>query len=417
MTGRQRSASASATSSCRSCPMFHANAWGLAHAAVAVRRRPRDARARPLAARRIADLIDRGAGHGRRRRAHDLDGRAARARRAATRRSLRAIPCGGSAVPKALSEALPRAARPADPAGLGDDRDQPGRLGRPASSRRSPTLRPRTSWPTCAPRVGLALLGVDFRVVEPDDRRAAARGTARARGELQVPRAVDRRRPTTTTTAPASRSPTTAGCAPATSPRSTPEGYIRLVDRTKDLIKSGGEWICSVELENEIMAHPKVAEAAVIGVPAPEVGASARWPASWSKAGRGRSTTEEVLDFLDGRGRQVVAARRRRVHRRGAEDLGRQVLQEDPARALRRLPAPRLSPSAARSRAVAELRRTRHPIARSAVGASRSAARGRRTPVRPARALPAHGGGARGIAERSEQEPAEAQRRMATKIS
>jgi fatty-acyl-CoA synthase len=47
----------------------------------------------------------------------------------------------------------------------------------------------------------------------------------------------------------------------------SPEGYIRLVDRTKDLIKSGGEWISSVELENEIMAHPKVAEAAVIAIP------------------------------------------------------------------------------------------------------------------------------------------------------
>ena len=49
-----------------------------------------------------------------------------------------------------------------------------------------------------------------------------------------------------------------------------PEGYIRLVDRTKDLIKSGGEWISSVELENELMAHPKIAEAAVIGVPHPK---------------------------------------------------------------------------------------------------------------------------------------------------
>jgi fatty-acyl-CoA synthase len=45
-----------------------------------------------------------------------------------------------------------------------------------------------------------------------------------------------------------------------------PEGYIKLVDRTKDLVKSGGEWISSVELENEIMAHPKVKEAAVIGI-------------------------------------------------------------------------------------------------------------------------------------------------------
>ena len=44
-------------------------------------------------------------------------------------------------------------------------------------------------------------------------------------------------------------------------------GSVRLVDRTKDLVKSGGEWISSVELENAIMSHPKVAEAAVIGVP------------------------------------------------------------------------------------------------------------------------------------------------------
>jgi acyl-CoA synthetase (AMP-forming)/AMP-acid ligase II len=51
----------------------------------------------------------------------------------------------------------------------------------------------------------------------------------------------------------------------------SPDGYVRLVDRTKDLIKSGGEWISSVELENHLMAHPAVAEAAVIGVP------SERW--------------------------------------------------------------------------------------------------------------------------------------------
>lgn len=45
------------------------------------------------------------------------------------------------------------------------------------------------------------------------------------------------------------------------------EGYLRIVDRTKDVIKSGGEWISSVDLENEIMAFPGVYEAAVIGIP------------------------------------------------------------------------------------------------------------------------------------------------------
>lgn len=48
------------------------------------------------------------------------------------------------------------------------------------------------------------------------------------------------------------------------------EGYMRIVDRSKDMIKSGGEWISSVELENALMGHPAVAEAAVIGVPHPK---------------------------------------------------------------------------------------------------------------------------------------------------
>src|SRR5207342_3312459 len=48
-----------------------------------------------------------------------------------------------------------------------------------------------------------------------------------------------------------------------------PEGYVKITDRTKDLIKSGGEWISSVDVENAIVAHPCVAEAAVIAVPHP----------------------------------------------------------------------------------------------------------------------------------------------------
>ncbi len=46
-----------------------------------------------------------------------------------------------------------------------------------------------------------------------------------------------------------------------------PKGFIQIKDRSKDVIKSGGEWISSVELENALMAHPAVAEAAVIAVP------------------------------------------------------------------------------------------------------------------------------------------------------
>jgi len=47
-------------------------------------------------------------------------------------------------------------------------------------------------------------------------------------------------------------------------------GYMQITDRTKDVIKSGGEWISSVELENEVMGHPEVFEAAVIAVPDPK---------------------------------------------------------------------------------------------------------------------------------------------------
>jgi fatty-acyl-CoA synthase len=48
------------------------------------------------------------------------------------------------------------------------------------------------------------------------------------------------------------------------------DGYLKLVDRTKDLIKSGGEWISSVDLENALMGHPAVAEATVIAIPHPK---------------------------------------------------------------------------------------------------------------------------------------------------
>ena len=49
-----------------------------------------------------------------------------------------------------------------------------------------------------------------------------------------------------------------------------PEGYVQIVDRSKDVIKSGGEWISSIDVENAMMAHPDVAEAAVIGLPHPK---------------------------------------------------------------------------------------------------------------------------------------------------
>ena len=78
----------------------------------------------------------------------------------------------------------------------------------------------------------------------------------------------------------------------------SPDGYIQIVDRTKDVIKSGGEWISSVELENAVMAHPKILEAAVIGLP------HSKWderPVVYAVARpefKGQVTEDEVKDFL-----------------------------------------------------------------------------------------------------------------------
>jgi fatty-acyl-CoA synthase len=77
------------------------------------------------------------------------------------------------------------------------------------------------------------------------------------------------------------------------------DGYLQLVDRAKDVIKSGGEWISSIDVENAAMGHPAVAEAAVIGVSHP----------TWQerpllivvKRGSHDVTRDELLKFLGGK--------------------------------------------------------------------------------------------------------------------
>jgi fatty-acyl-CoA synthase len=75
-----------------------------------------------------------------------------------------------------------------------------------------------------------------------------------------------------------------------------PRGFIQIKDRSKDVIKSGGEWISSVELENALMAHPAIAEAAVIAVP------DAKWderPLAVVVRREGAEVTgDELRDFL-----------------------------------------------------------------------------------------------------------------------
>jgi fatty-acyl-CoA synthase len=76
------------------------------------------------------------------------------------------------------------------------------------------------------------------------------------------------------------------------------EGFIQIVDRTKDLIKSGGEWISSVDLENAIMAYPKVAEAAVIAIPHPKWQERPLACVVPKPDFKGDITKQEILDHL-----------------------------------------------------------------------------------------------------------------------
>ncbi|MCH1600998.1 MAG: long-chain fatty acid--CoA ligase, partial [Pseudomonadales bacterium] len=79
----------------------------------------------------------------------------------------------------------------------------------------------------------------------------------------------------------------------------SPDGYLQITDRTKDVIKSGGEWISSIEIENAAVNHEDIAEAAVIG----------RYHPKWTERPllicvlqEGKSlSSEEVLEFLRGK--------------------------------------------------------------------------------------------------------------------
>ena len=77
-----------------------------------------------------------------------------------------------------------------------------------------------------------------------------------------------------------------------------PDGTLQITDRKKDLIKSGGEWISSIDLENAAVRHPEIAQAAVIGVPHEKWGER---PLLIAQPAPGASPTKEsVLEFLEG---------------------------------------------------------------------------------------------------------------------
>ena len=242
-------------------PMFHANAWGLCQAGVMAGSTlvfP----GRDLSPQNVADLIvEQGVTM-----AAGvptiwmgvlplLEGR--------DTSRLRSIVCGGSAVPRALSEAYREKVGLPILQAWGMTETSP--LASVCRIRSGLAGRPDDELADVRATQGLPIPLVEDRIVEPDTLEALP-WDGKTSGELQVrgpwiartyyndPRAADSFTPD-------------GWLRTGDVATISPEGYIHLVDRTKDLIKSGGEWISSVELENELMAHPDITEAAVIAVP------------------------------------------------------------------------------------------------------------------------------------------------------
>ncbi|MBV9282999.1 MAG: long-chain fatty acid--CoA ligase [Acidimicrobiia bacterium] len=206
--------------------------------------------------------------------------------------SLRKVICGGSAVPRSLSEAYrEKVGLPITQAWGMTETSPIASVGHIKSALRD---HPEDELADLRASQGLGAPGVDLRIVNPETGDEVP-WDGKTSGELQA------RGPWIAAdyyNDPRSRESFTADGWLRTGDVAIidAEGYIRLVDRTKDLVKSGGEWISSVELENEIMAHPKVAEAAVIGV------AHERWterPLACVVPAPGEELTkEEVIEFL-----------------------------------------------------------------------------------------------------------------------
>jgi len=272
-------------------PMFHANAWGLAHAAVAAGAdlvMPGPDLSPPSLAKLIEEervtvaagvpTIWMGV-------LPELKGRDISA--------LRAIPCGGSAVPKALSEAYREQTGMPIMQAWGMTETSPiASVGRIKST--LDAVLDEEGRAELRATVGQPSICVEARIVRPGSTEALP-WDGESSGELQVSGPWiaseyydDERSPESFTEDGWLKTGDVAVI--------DGHGYIRLVDRTKDVIKSGGEWISSVDLENELMGHPKVAEAAVIGVPHPKW---AERPLACVVVREGEELTkEELLDFL-----------------------------------------------------------------------------------------------------------------------
>jgi fatty-acyl-CoA synthase len=176
--------------------------------------------------------------------------------------SLRFLVCGGSAVSLALIEALDRHHLTIVQA-WGMTEMSP--LGTVSRVRRELADRPADEQNRYRAKQGVATPLVEFKIV--DEQGAELPWDGKSFGELLV------RGPWITTAYYRDADPDrfSDGWLRTGDIATLDEfGYVGIVDRSKDVIKSGGEWISSIDLENEIMLHPQVFEAAVIGVPDPK---------------------------------------------------------------------------------------------------------------------------------------------------
>jgi fatty-acyl-CoA synthase len=209
--------------------------------------------------------------------------------------AVRRVICGGSAVPKALSESWRQATGVPITQAWGMTELSP--LGTVCTLRSEFDELDEDAKADIRATAGRPPIGVELRIVDPET-RAELPWDNRALGELEA-RGPWIARQYYRTDEPGEQFSPDGWLRTGDVAAISELGYLRLVDRTKDLVKSGGEWISSVDLENQIMAHPAVAEAAVIALPHP------RWmerPFACVVIREGQSLSkEELMRFLSER--------------------------------------------------------------------------------------------------------------------
>ncbi|UQX89098.1 long-chain fatty acid--CoA ligase [Jatrophihabitans telluris] len=179
---------------------------------------------------------------------------------------LRTVICGGSAVPRSLSEGWREAIGVPILQAWGMTELSP--MGSVASLRSEFADLPEEQKADIRATAGFAPIGVEMRIVDAET-RAELPWDDTATGELEC-RGPWIARQYYRTDEPGEQFSADGWLKTGDVAAISRFGYLRLVDRTKDLIKSGGEWISSVDLENTIMGHPEVAEAAVIALAHPK---------------------------------------------------------------------------------------------------------------------------------------------------